>query len=78
LELRGVDWVIVGGESGPGAREIHPDLVSEIRDQCQEQEVPFFFKQWGGVFKKRSGRELDGRTWEQFPHLQTMATEPLI
>jgi protein gp37 len=78
LELRGVDWVIVGGESGPGAREIHPDWVREIRDQCQEQAVPFFFKQWGGVFKKRAGRELDGRTWEQFPHLQTMATEPLI
>jgi protein gp37 len=67
LDLRGIDWVIVGGESGPGARPIDPDWVREIRDHCQKHNVPFFFKQWGGVFKKRTGRVLDGRTWEQFP-----------
>jgi protein gp37 len=69
LDLRGINWVIVGGESGPGARPVHPDWVREIRDNCQSQKVPFFFKQWGGVFKKRTGRVLDGRTWEEFPEL---------
>ena len=67
LTLDGVDWVIAGGESGPGARPIHPDWVRRIRDRCEEDDVPFFFKQWGGVFKKRTGRTLDGRTWDQFP-----------
>ena len=67
LDLHGIDWVIVGGESGPGARPIHPGWVREIRDHCQAKKVPFFFKQWGGVFKKHTGRILDGRTWEEFP-----------
>ena len=67
LTLDGVDWVIAGGESGPGARTMHPDWVRGIRDSCLESRVPFFFKQWGGVFKKRTGRTLDGRTWDQFP-----------
>ena len=67
LTLDGVDWVIAGGESGPGARTMHPDWVRDIRDSCLENRVPFFFKQWGGVFKKRTGRTLDGRTWDQFP-----------
>jgi protein gp37 len=67
LDLRGIDWVIVGGESGPGGRPMNPDWAREIRDQCQNQKIPFFFKQWGGVFKKRTGRVLDGRTWEEFP-----------
>ncbi len=67
LDLRGVDWVIVGGESGPGARPMEADWAREIRDQCLAADVPFFFKQWGGVVKKRSGRELDGRTWDQQP-----------
>jgi protein gp37 len=70
LDLRGIDWVIIGGESGPGARPVHPDWVREIRDQCLEQAVPFFLKSWGGVVKKRGGRKLDGRIWEQFPQLQ--------
>lgn len=67
LELDGVDWVIAGGESGPGSRPMHPDWVREIRDRCVEHRVPFFFKQWGGVNKKRAGRVLDGRTWDQMP-----------
>jgi protein gp37 len=67
LNLRGMDWVIVGGESGPGARPMNPDWVREIRDQCVRANVPFFFKQWGGPFKKRTGRVLDGRTWDQMP-----------
>ena len=67
LPLDGIDWVIVGGESGPGARPMNVDWVEAVRDRCSEQEVPFFFKQWGGVNKKRAGRELDGRTWDQMP-----------
>ena len=67
LDLEGMDWVIVGGESGPGARTMDPQWVRDIRDQCREAGVPFFFKQWGGVQKKKNGRELDGRTWNEMP-----------
>ena len=67
LDLTGMDWVIVGGESGPGARPMKANWVREIRDNCQANGVAFFFKQWGGVFKKRSGRLLDGRTWDDLP-----------
>ncbi len=67
LDLAGIDWVIVGGESGPGARPVQAAWVREIRDSCLDGGVPFFFKQWGGVFKKRAGRVLDGRTWDQMP-----------
>ncbi|MCO6435715.1 MAG: phage Gp37/Gp68 family protein [Phycisphaerae bacterium] len=67
LPLTGIDWVIVGGESGPGARPVHIDWVRQIRDRCVARGVPFFFKQWGGVDKKRAGRILDGRTWDQMP-----------
>ena len=77
----GIDWIIVGGESGPGARPMHPDWVRSIRDQCKAAEVPFFFKQWGEwklswmageyqwmrVGKKAAGRLLDGRTWDELP-----------
>jgi protein gp37 len=63
-----MDWVIVGGESGPGARPMDPDWVRALRDQCQQTGVPFFFKQWGGVQKKCTGRLLDGRTWDELPH----------
>ena len=59
-----IDWVIVGGESGPGARPVDRAWVTEIRDQCLDAGVPFFFKQWGGTRKKKAGRELEGRTWE--------------
>ena len=67
LELSGIDWVIVGGESGPGARPMEEDWVRQIRDKCVSSDVPFFFKQWGGVIKKRAGRELEGRTWDELP-----------
>lgn len=72
LDLNGIDWVIVGGESGPGARPMHPDWVRDIRERCLLAKVPFFFKQWGGVLKSRTGRVLDGRTWDQMP----LAAEP--
>jgi len=67
LNLRGIDWVIAGGESGPGARYMDPEWVREIRAICTRARVPFFFKQWGGVFKKRMGRVLDDRTWDEMP-----------
>ncbi|MHC4396834.1 MAG: DUF5131 family protein [Planctomycetota bacterium] len=67
LDLHGIDWVIVGGESGPGARPILSDWVLDIRDRCLTADVPFFFKQWGGVNKKKNGRLLDGKTWNQMP-----------
>ena len=72
LDLHGVDWVIVGGESGPRARPMEADWVREIRDNCVGNNVPFFFKQWGGVFKKRTGRTLDDRTWDQMPRSKTL------
>lgn len=67
ISLDGIDWVIVGGESGPGARRLDAEWVREIRDQCLTDGVPFFFKQWGGVRKDRTGRLLDGRAWNQMP-----------
>lgn len=67
LPLAGIDWVIVGGESGPGARVIRPEWVEDIRDQCVVTGTPFFFKQWGGTNKKKSGRLLDGRVWDEMP-----------
>lgn len=67
LELNGIDWVIVGGESGPGAREMKKDWVIDIRDQCAAEDVRFFFKQWGGTRKSKRGRELDGRTYDEMP-----------
>jgi len=70
LDLAQIDWVIVGGESGPGARPMRPEWVSSIKNQCLQAEVSFFFKQWGGVQKKRNGRELEGRTWNEMPIFQ--------
>lgn len=67
IDLDGIRWVIVGGESGPGARPLDGDWVRSIRDQCSRQSVPFFFKQWGGVRKALAGRSLDGRTHDEFP-----------
>ena len=67
LNLDRIDWVIVGGESGPGARPVEEKWVIDLRDQCVGAQVPFFFKQWGGVQKKRAGRLLDGRTWDELP-----------
>ena len=67
LDLHKINWVIVGGESGPGARPVAEDWITEIRDQCLLARVPFFFKQWGGVKKKLNGRTLQGRTWDEMP-----------
>ena len=67
LPLAGIHWVIVGGESGPHCRPMEPEWVRVIRDRCVERGVPFFFKQWGGVTKKKAGRELDGRLWNELP-----------
>lgn len=69
LPLSKIDWVIVGGESGPHSRYMDPAWVTEIRDQCVEKGVPYFFKQWGGTNKKATGRILDGRTWDEMPTL---------
>jgi protein gp37 len=67
FDLSQISWAIVGGESGLGARPMQKDWVISIRDQCHEANVPFFFKQWGGVRKKKNGRELDGRTYDEYP-----------
>ena len=67
LALNGIDWVIVGGESGPGAREMKKKWVIDIRDQCADAKVHFFFKQWGGKRKSKTGRELDGRLYNEMP-----------
>ncbi len=78
LDLSGIDWAIVGGESGPGARPMNPAWVTDIRDQCRQAGVAFFFKQWGGVQKKRAGRELDGRTWDEMPETGPVLQPALI
>jgi protein gp37 len=67
INLKGIDWVIVGGESGPNARPMNPEWAIDIRDQCLTAGVPFFFKQWGGVNKKKTGRVIERRTWDQMP-----------
>lgn len=67
ISLDGIHWVIVGGESGPGARPMKKEWVISVRDQCRRAGVPFFFKQWGGVRKSLSGRHLDGRVYDEFP-----------
>jgi len=73
LNLEGIDWVIVGGESGPGARPMDAEWVIDIRDQCFAAGAPFFFKQWGGFNKKSKGRLLDGRTWDEMPLIPSSA-----
>ena len=86
IDLNGIHWVIVGGESGPGARRMYVEWVRSLRDQCQAAGVPYFFKQWGAwiteeyedgpqmrkVGKKAAGRLLDGRTWDEYPNLGGM------
>ncbi len=67
LDLQGIDWVIVGGESGRKPRPMKPEWVTEIREKCKHSNTPFFFKQWGGTNKKKAGRNLDGKTWDQMP-----------
>jgi protein gp37 len=71
IDLSGISWVIVGGESGPGARSMKQEWVLSIRDQCAQQHVPFFFKQWGGVRKARRGRRLEGRTYDEYPAISS-------
>lgn len=78
LDLTGIDWVIVGGESGLRARPMNEEWVLEIRDQCVDQGVPFFFKQWGGMNKKKAGRMLQGRTWDEMPVRRNSAMGPSI
>jgi protein gp37 len=70
LDLTGINWVIVGGESGPGARRMEPEWVQSIFFQCRAENVPFFFKQWGGVQKSHTGRLLNGRTYDEMPAIR--------
>ncbi|MBI2078277.1 MAG: phage Gp37/Gp68 family protein [Euryarchaeota archaeon] len=72
LSLAGMQWVIVGGESGPGAREMKEEWVRELKGKCRSARIPFFFKQWGGVIKSRGGRHLDGKTFDEFPMVQVV------
>ena len=76
LNLQGINWVIVGGESGPGARPMKGEWVLSLRDQCERAGIPFFFKQWGGVQKHRFGRLLDGQTYDQLPHVSEPVPAP--
>jgi protein gp37 len=78
INLQGIDWVIVGGESGPGARYMDPEWVRIIRDKCIQQDIPFFFKQWGGVHKKKNGRILDNKTWSGVPEPKRRRKKVLI
>lgn len=78
LDLSDIDWVIAGGESGPGARPIDKKWVRSIRDQCSVSNVPFFFKQWGGVNKKKAGRELDGQHYDEMPNREYTALESTV
>lgn len=78
LNLCGIDWVIVGGESGPGARPVKEEWVIEIKEQCLRAKVPFFFKQWGGFRKKKAGRELQGKTWDQMPRQYQRAAQAAL
>jgi protein gp37 len=75
VDLDGVDWAIVGGESGPKARPMQAVWATEIRDACLATDVPFFFKQWGGTNKKRAGRVLEGRTWDELPRVVPVARD---
>jgi protein gp37 len=74
LPLENIDWVIVGGESGRKPRQLHEEWVIDIRNQCQNAHVPFFFKQWGGRNKKQAGRLLEGKTWDEIPELNKTIT----
>lgn len=76
LNLQSIDWAIVGGESGPRARPMTEAWVLEIREQCLDARVPFFFKQWGGKNKKKAGRVLQGRTWDEMPQVARLSSRP--
>jgi len=75
LPVHGIEWVIVGGESGPGARPMQPEWVESLHHQCQAAAVPFFFKQWGGVHKRRAGRTLHGRTYDELPTVLQLSVD---
>lgn len=75
LDLSGIDWAIVGGESGPNARALKPEWVEQIFTQCEAQDLHFFFKQWGGVNKKRTGRTFKGRIWDEMPDIHVAPAE---
>ena len=70
LNLKNIDWVIVGGESGHNPRPMNPDWVLDIQEQCEQNDVAFFFKQWGGKNKKKAGRTLNGRTYDEMPEIE--------
>jgi protein gp37 len=76
LDVAGIDWVIAGGESGPGHRPVRAEWLADLRDRCASAGVPFFFKQWGGARPKSGGRELDGRTWDEWPVPQLRNSPP--
>lgn len=78
MNLEGIDWVIVGGESGPSSRLMDPAWVLDILDQCRTAGVPFFFKQWGGTRKKKAGRMLEGRTWDEMPELSRQDMRAMV
>jgi len=78
INLDNIDWVIVGGESGPGSRTIEKKWVLELRNQCKETNIPFFFKQWGGTNKKKTGRLLQGRTWDELPEDVNLILNPQV
>lgn len=73
LDLDGIDWLIAGGESGPGHRRVDEDWLLDLRDRCRDDDVAFFFKQWGGARPKSGGRELEGRTWNEYPQRPLVA-----
>jgi protein gp37 len=78
LDLRDIEWVIAGGVSGFNFRNCRSEWVREIRDQCIESKVPFFFKQWGGPTSKSMGRNLDNKIWNEFPHVDATSTITLL
>jgi len=78
VDLRGISWAIVGGESGPNSRPMKPEWARKLRETCAEQGVPFFFKQWGGTNKKAAGRILDGRTWDEYPDAVCISETPQV
>jgi protein gp37 len=71
IDLKGIDWVIVGGESGPKSRPMEKNWVLDIKYECEKSKIPFFFKQWGGINKKKAGRTLDGKIWDEMPYCET-------
>jgi len=78
INLEGIDWVIAGGESGHGARPMKEEWVQEILTHCEDQDVAFFFKQWGGFNKKKNGRKLNGRTYDELPQIPKVSTKLVI